>query len=82
MKLPRASFKRKTSENSSFKTIKAEDDTALAIPSSYSGDVDQLDDMVKSMMEKVKASMPMDIGKLIDAKCVKGGQRKLYQIPH
>ena len=40
LKLPRASFKRKTSENSSFKTIKAEDDTALAIPSSYSGDVE------------------------------------------
>ena len=48
----KTSFKRETPEHSTIKTVVAEDDTTIAIPSNYSGDVDQLDEMVKSMMEK------------------------------
>ena len=48
-KTHRASYKEETSND---KIVTAEDTTAVAIPSSYSGDVDQLEEMVKSMMEK------------------------------
>ena len=48
-KLPKTSFKRETSDN---RNIRTEDNTAVAISSNFSGDVDQLEEMVKSMMEK------------------------------
>ena len=48
-KLPKTSYKRETPDN---KSIRTEDNTAVAIPSTISGDVDQLEEMVKSMMEK------------------------------
>jgi hypothetical protein len=48
-KTRRTSFKRETSND---KIVTAEDNSTVAIPSSYSGDVDQLEEMVKSMMEK------------------------------
>ena len=42
-------FKKETSDNN---IVTADDSSAVAIPSSYSRDVDQLEEMVKSMMEK------------------------------
>ena len=45
----KTSFKKETSGN---KITRAEDNNAVAIPSNYSDDVDQLEAMVKSMMEK------------------------------
>ena len=39
-------------ETFSSKVIRAEDNSAVVIPSSYSGDLDQLEAIVKSMMEK------------------------------
>ena len=47
--LPRTDFKRKTSDNN--KVVRAEDNK-VAIQCSYSGDLDKLAEMVKSMMEK------------------------------
>ena len=43
------SFKKETSSN---KITRAEDNSTVAIPSNYSEDVDQLEAMVKAMMEK------------------------------
>ena len=48
-KAPKTSFKKETYGN---KITRVEDNSTVAIPSSYSGDVDQLEEMVKSMMEK------------------------------
>ena len=45
----KTSFKKETSGN---KIVRAEDNNAVAIPSNYSGDVDQLEAIVRSMMEK------------------------------
>ena len=42
-------FKKETSSN---KIVRAEDSSTVAIPSNYSADLDQLEAMVKSMMEK------------------------------
>ena len=48
-KLQKASSNRETSSK---KIIRTDDNTAVAIPGSFSGDVNQLEEMVKSMMEK------------------------------
>ena len=48
-KLQKASSNGETSRN---KIIRAGDNSALAIPSNFSGDVDQLEEMIKSLMEK------------------------------
>ena len=45
----KSSFKKKTSSN---KIIKAEDNSEVAVPSNLYVDVDQFEEMVKSMMEK------------------------------
>ena len=47
--LPKTSYKRETTNN---KNIRTEGNTAVAIPGNFSGDIDQLEEMVKSMMEK------------------------------
>ena len=54
-KTHKTNFKKETSNN---KIVTAEDSSAVAIPSSYSGDVDQLEEMVKSMMEKSENNYP------------------------
>ena len=48
-KLQKASSNGETSRN---KIIRAGDNSALAVPSNFCGDVDQLEEMIKSMMEK------------------------------
>ena len=71
LKLPKAPFKRKTSENSSVKTIKAVDDTALAIPSHYSGD-----DKVNSMMETLpKAQLTRGLSSSCQSNFLKSYQK-------
>ena len=52
----KTSLKGQTPENSSIKTVTDEDDTTIAIPSNYSRDVDRLDEMLKSMMEKSQSN--------------------------
>ena len=47
--IPNTSLKRQTSSS---KIIRAEENRSLAIPSNFSGDMDALDEKVKSMMEK------------------------------
>ena len=48
-KTHRTSYKEKTSNN---KIVTAKENTEVAIPSSYTGDADQLEELVKTMMEK------------------------------
>ena len=48
----KTSLKRHTSTNASKKIVPAEANTAVAIPNVYPGDINQLEEMVKSMMEK------------------------------
>ena len=58
-------------ETSSNKIVRAEDNNAVAIPSNYSGDVDQLEAMVRSMMEKSENNyIEIGITKLTAVKCV------------
>ena len=47
--IPKTSLKRQTPSS---KIIRAEENRSLAIPSNFSGDMDALDEKVKSMMEK------------------------------
>ena len=54
-KTPRTSLKNETSNN---KIVTAKDNTAVAIPSNHSGNVDQLEEIVKSMMEKSENNYP------------------------
>ena len=50
----KTSLKRHTSANASNTIVPAEANTAVAIPNNYSGDIDQIEEMVKSMMEMSK----------------------------
>ena len=54
-KLPKTSYRR---EGCSRKIIRNENNTAVAIPGNFSGDHDQLEEMVKSMMEKSENNYP------------------------
>ena len=54
-KTPKTSFTKETSKN---KIVTAKENTAVAIPSNHSGDVDQLEEIVKSMMEKSENNYP------------------------
>ena len=49
VKIPKTSFRRQVP---STKIHNPEENTTLAIPNSFSGDLDELEEMVKSMMEK------------------------------
>ena len=64
-KLQKASSNRETSSK---KIIRTDDNTAVAIPGSFSGDVNQLEEMVKSMMEKSenKYANPKDSNRTAD----------------
>ena len=48
----KTSLKRQTSTNAANTIVSAEANTAVTIPNMYSGDVDDLEEMVRSMMEK------------------------------
>ena len=43
-------------ETYSDKIVRAEENSAVEIPSNFSGDLDQLEEMVKSMMEKSQSN--------------------------
>ena len=53
-KLLKTSIKRQTFGNANNTIVPAEANTTVAIPNNYSGDIDQIEEMVKSMMEMSK----------------------------
>merc|ERR1712243_184982 len=65
--ISKTSFKRQAPNR---KIHNPEEERTLAIPSNYSGDLEELEERVKSMMEKSENKYAMEISWPIGAKCV------------